>query len=105
MTYTIENEQITASIKSLGAELTSLKSKKTKIEYIWSGDNEYWGRHAPILFPIVGQVKDKTYFVEDEKYELPQHGFARDTEFEVINQQTDQITLELVSSEKTLRVF
>ena len=105
MTYTIENKHITASIKSLGAELTSLKSKETEIEYIWNGDKEYWGRHAPVLFPIVGQVKDKTYFVEGKKYELPQHGFARDTEFKVVNQQTNQITFELVFSEKTLKIY
>ncbi len=105
MIYTIENNQVTASIKSLGAELTSLKSKKTNIEYIWNGDIEFWGRHAPVLFPIVGQVKDKTYFVEGQRYELPQHGFARDTEFKVTDQQTDEITFELVYSQETLEIY
>lgn len=55
---TIENQQLIARFNTKGAELISLKSKESAIEYIWQGNPEYWARHAPVLFPIVGRLKD-----------------------------------------------
>ena len=57
MTVTIENGQLIAKIAEKGAELQSLQSRDTSREYIWQADPEYWGKHAPILFPIVIAMK------------------------------------------------
>jgi galactose mutarotase-like enzyme len=94
----IENSHLVVEIKSSGAEMTRIYSKKTKLEYLWNGDSSYWGRHAPVLFPIVGQVKDKTYTVDGSDFHLSQHGFARDAGFKIINQEVEEITFELISS-------
>ena len=51
-------------------------------EYLWQGDPAFWGRRAPILFPIVGKVADDTLRIEGKEYTMKQHGFARDAEFE-----------------------
>lgn len=59
MTYTIENEKFSVSIDRQGRELCSMRSKKTGIEYVWQADPHVWARHAPVLFPIVGRLKDK----------------------------------------------
>lgn len=64
--------------KKDGAELISIK--KDDIEMMHDGI-EFWQRHAPILFPIVGQLKDGTTIIEDKEYKMGQHGFARDMEF------------------------
>ena len=52
----IENDIISADIDLHGAELTSLKKQGSDEELIWTADKEYWNRHAPMLFPIVGKV-------------------------------------------------
>ena len=97
----ISNDKLTASIKQKGAELCSLVSKETEIEYMWQGNPEYWGRHAPVLFPIVGQVKEGEYEYRDRKYNLSQHGFARDQEFEIVYQTGNLVSLKLKASEES----
>lgn len=66
-------------INTLGAELQSLKYDGK--EYLWQGDPQFWGRRAPILFPIVGRLADDTLRIDGHEYKMKQHGFARDTEF------------------------
>ena len=56
MLYKAENEYFTLAVKEMGAELNSLKSKKTGIEYIWYGDESVWYGQSPILFPISGRL-------------------------------------------------
>ncbi len=105
MIHEISNSSVTAKIKEDGAELISFKSKSTNIEYMWNGNSEYWGRHAPVLFPIVGQVKNKTYYVDGKEFNLPQHGLARDQKFEVTTKESNAITFQLRYSEETLKVY
>ena len=56
MFYKAENDFFTLSVNEIGAELNSLKSKKTGIEYIWCGDESVWYGQSPILFPIIGRL-------------------------------------------------
>ena len=99
--FTIKNELVTASFKAQGAELTSFQLNDGLIEFLWQGNPEFWGRQAPVLFPIVGRLKDDTYRFEGQKYHLSQHGFARDQVFEMIEQTSDSIRFSLKSSEAT----
>lgn len=101
----IENERISADIDLHGAELTSLKKKESEEELIWIADKEYWGRHAPMLFPIVGKVWNGEYRVGEKTYNLPQHGFARDHEFKVLCHDNDSIVLYLESDAESLKVY
>ena len=84
MLYTLENEKFKIIANNNGAELSSISSKEDGIEYLWNGNKKYWGYHAPVLFPIVGKVKDGIYRVDGKEYNLPQHGLARVSEFELI---------------------
>lgn len=77
----LENKRFKVTVNEMGAELTSFYSKKDGTEYIWQADPAAWKRHAPILFPIVGRLKDKTYTVSGTAYEITQHGFGRDLEW------------------------
>lgn len=103
MITTITNGNLTAQIKHLGAELCSLKNENT--EYIWSGNPEFWGKHSPVLFPIVGTLKDNCYFYKNKKYELSRHGFARDMNFDLIGKTKNSATFSLKSSEKTFKNY
>ena len=101
MEITIQNAELIATFKSQGAELCSLKGKETRREYIWEGNPEFWGKHAPVLFPIVGTLKDNRYFYKDEFYALSRHGFARDMEFEVIDKKDSSVVFSLKANKQT----
>jgi galactose mutarotase-like enzyme len=105
LNYEIKNSFIKAKIKSFGAELNSLQKIDEDLEYIWQGDSKYWNRHSPILFPIVGRLKEDRYTYQNQKYNMTQHGFARDKEFEVIKNEVDFIEFRLKSDEKTLEIY
>ncbi len=87
MNITLENDDLKVEIKSKGAELCSIIKKDNGLQYMWSGDPSVWGKTSPILFPIVGTLKDDSYVYEDKSYILSRHGFARDAEFELTKQE------------------
>ncbi|MEV9594801.1 aldose 1-epimerase family protein [Aliarcobacter butzleri] len=105
MNYEIKNSFIKAQIKSFGAELNSLKKCDENFEYIWQANSKYWARHSPVLFPIVGRLKKDSYFYKNKKYSLSQHGFARDKEFEIVQNEADFIEFRLKSDEKSLEFY
>lgn len=105
MTVQIENDFLIATFAEDGAELISLKSKKNSIEYIWQGNPAFWGRHAPVLFPFVGRLKEDKYTYENQTYPMSQHGFARDSLFEVIEHGSALVSLSLKSSKETKKVY
>lgn len=105
MTVQLENEFLIATIAEAGAELVSLRSKSMNIEYIWQGNPAFWNRHSPILFPIVGRLKNNQYIYEGKTYHLPQHGFARDQLFQVIEQSDQSATFSLKSTKETYQYY
>ncbi|MBL0737443.1 aldose 1-epimerase family protein [Flavobacterium sp. GN10] len=104
MTTTISNSILKASIKHAGAELFSIKDNQNN-EYIWEGNPDFWGKHSPVLFPIVGTLKNNTYTIHGKEYHLPRHGFARDMDFELIEKTENKAVFSLKSSEETLRKY
>ena len=103
--FFIENQQIRLNIHPKGAELQSIFHKEYQTEYLWNGDPAFWGKHSPLLFPIVGTLKDNTYYYQDKPYTLSRHGFARDREFGVETRTPESITFLLKSDEATLQQF
>lgn len=104
MNTTISNSTLKASIKSAGAELFSLKDNQNK-EYIWEGNPDFWGKHSPILFPIVGTLKNNTYTANGNEYQLSRHGFARDMEFQLVEKTENSAVFSLESNEETLKKY
>jgi len=79
MLHTIENDYLKVTVSDHGAELTSVYDKAQDFERIWCADPAVWNRHAPVLFPFVGKVKDGAYRYNGNTYAMKtQHGFARD---------------------------
>lgn len=99
--YRIENDTMIAEFSTKGAECHRLYNKKTNIDYLWSGNEQFWARHAPILFPIIGRLKHNTYIFDEKSYEMNAHGFARDSIFTVFRQTKTMISFVLKSDEKT----
>jgi len=101
---TISNSTLSVSIKHAGAELFSIKNNNNK-EYIWEGNPDFWGKHSPVLFPIVGTLKNNTYTIDGKEYQLPRHGFARDMEFQLIEKTENSATFSLESTTETLKKY
>lgn len=102
MLYTLQNAELICGIETCGAELKSIKNKRTGREYLWNADPKYWNRTSPVLFPFVGAVKDKNYSYDGRTYNIGQHGFARDMEFSVMSSNDNEMWFELRESEETL---
>ena len=104
-TFLLENDTLRATIRSKSAELISIIKKETNVEYLWNGDARYWNWTSPILFPVVGMVRDKKYIYRDKSYPMSQHGFARDYEFELVSQTDNEIWFAFASSEETRQIY
>src|SRR5689334_1746498 len=101
----LENGNLIIKTKAEGAELTSIVTKSNNFNYLWNGDPAFWGRHAPILFPIVGRLIENKYLINNKLYELSQHGFARDMHFKLVHKTENELTYELKNNEDTLSKF
>lgn len=104
--YMISNDYLEVGVNVKGAEVVHLSSQKTGNEYMWSGDDKYWNRVSPVLFPFVGKLQGQRYQYEGRWYEnIPQHAFARDREFQVLEQTQEEIWFELRSDEETKELY
>ena len=99
----LANKNLSVAINEKGAELQSIQLNG--LEYLWQADARFWAKHSPVLFPIVGELKDGKYIFNDKEYKLPRHGFARDKIF-TANQTTPRsVVLSLQDDSETLAVF
>ncbi|KIC94704.1 aldose 1-epimerase family protein [Flavihumibacter solisilvae] len=103
----LKNDHLIASIHPKGAELQELINPATQVNYMWSGDPAWWGKFSPVLFPIVGTLKDNTYIFNGQQYSLPRHGFARDRTFlaEQISETAALFTLQDDSETRAVYPF
>lgn len=103
---TIENEFLRVSVNRIGAELFSVYDKKQKTEILWQGNPNFWGSRAPVLFPIVGGLKNDTMHYQGANYSIPKHGIIRrNDQLQLIEERPYSITYQLISSEHTLKVY
>lgn len=101
----IENEHLRASFSAKGAELQHLTGIDSGTEYLWNGDPAYWAKFSPVLFPVVGALRDNYYTYEGVSYNLPRHGFARDMVFDVEKTGRQELLFTLQHSAATLKVY
>ena len=97
--YSISNDKYSLTVSDHGAEITSLL--KNGKELMWNANPEFWGRTSPVLFPQVGAVWEKKYRFGGKTYEMGQHGFARDMDFDLVSETGDELVFELKDSEET----
>lgn|SRR5690606_2567574 len=103
--YTIQNEYLTVVIQDTGAEISSIKDNHSK-EYIWQADPNIWGSHAPVLFPIIGALKNGTYTYDGVLYGVPKHGFIRNNKnLKVLKHSKSTLQLQYIYSDETLKNY
>lgn len=101
----IENDVLTVIINEQGAELDRIYHKKFSLDYLWEADPAFWAKKSPVLFPIVGGLKNNKYIFEGWSYELGRHGFARESLFKLVDHSNTSASFKLSSSEKTRAVY
>ena len=100
----LKNDELSLLIAEHGAELQSISDKNGR-EYLWQADPKYWGKHSPMLFPIVCGLWNDTYRVDGKEYRMRRHGFGQTMDYKVISKSPSHITLALTDSEATLRDY
>ena len=99
----LSNGTLNVTIAEHGAELRSVI--KNGIEYMWQADPKFWGKTSPVLFPLVGASPNGEYILNGKAYPMPQHGFARDCEFDIVEKGNDYAVFSLKSNEDTLKIY
>src|SRR6201991_1996315 len=94
--HTIRSNGISATVKAAGAELCSLKNAQ-ELELLWQAGTE-WPRHAPLLFPIVGRLKNDELRHGGKVFPMTQHGFARDLRFDWLDRGAGSCKLVLADN-------
>jgi len=106
MTFTLSNSQLELSVLKTGLEICSVISQKTGTEYIWQADPQIWGSHAPVLFPIIGALKNGRFRFDGDLYELPKHGIVRyNDSIELIEKTDNSLLFSLSWSKETLKQY
>jgi len=105
MLYHIENEHLFCAVDDNGAQLHSVRDRASKTEFLWQGDPAVWYGQAPVLFPIVGRLRDDRYRWQGQEYTLPKHGFARKSLFRLLERSGAQASFLLESSGATRAMY
>jgi galactose mutarotase-like enzyme len=100
----LDNGVIRITVNPHGAELCSLVHLENNLEYIWQAGKE-WPKHSPVLFPIVGSLKDDVYYHNDNAYTMTRHGFARDKNFSLMEQGPHRLMFRLQDDEETRKIY
>jgi galactose mutarotase-like enzyme len=103
--FLLENDFLKAEVSVKGAELQSLFHKVHQLNYLWNGNPAIWPKHSPVLFPIVGELKNNTYYYQGKPYKMGRHGFARDKDFILEKQTPTELLFLLRSDAETKKVY
>ncbi len=103
--YQIESNSLIVQITSKGAEMKRLFSRDWHRELLWLGDEKTWNRSAPVLFPVVGKLKDDEYQLKGRTFKMTQHGFARDFEFKCTECGSTEAEFLLVATQESFNQY
>lgn len=101
---TLHSDRLTVVISPLGAEVQSMTTP-SGTELMWQADKAIWGRHAPLLFPIIGRLRNQKYKLGERTIHISQHGFGRDSLFTVVRSSETEAVFALEDSETTRAVY
>ncbi|WP_031527081.1 aldose 1-epimerase family protein [Dyadobacter crusticola] len=106
MEYSIENEFLRIAVQQAGAELRRIQSTVTGLDFMWNADPDVWPSYAPVLFPVIGAIKNGFARYNGKDYAVPRHGIVRNNPEVILLEQTESsLTFGLKSSEQTLEIY
>ena len=86
MARVLENERILIEVEERGSQLVRIYDKKNSREVLWNADPAFWPKHSPLLFPMIGACYEKKYRINGKEYNMPNHGFAWNSDFVFVNE-------------------
>jgi galactose mutarotase-like enzyme len=106
MKHSIESADLQVEVNPIGMELSSIRSKHSNQEYLWQGNPEFWTGQAPVLFPIIGALKNGQFNFQGKSYELPKHGFVRNSSKpKLIESGENYLKMGMTWDEETLKMY
>ena len=105
MIHTLENAHLKIEVNSVGAQLSSIVSKRTGVEYLWQGDPAYWTGRAYNLFPFIGRMYEGVFDYQGKRYPSRAHGLARYFEFALESKTENCLTFLFCDSEETKKEY
>ena len=100
----IGNEHLSVEVSPRGSEMQSITTSDGQ-SWLWDGDPAFWNGRSPVLFPIVGKAPNDHVSVDGRRYPMGQHGFARRSEFALVESGADFCRFELKSSQASRSVY
>ena len=101
--FTLGNDVLAVRVSNMGAELQSVV--RDGVERMWCGDPAVWGRRAPLLFPLIGRLRDGWYALDGRRIDAPTHGFCRDRAFDAEQVSDTEARFTTVADEQTRAVY
>jgi galactose mutarotase-like enzyme len=102
--YTIQSDEITIKIDSLGSQPKRIISAEMK-EYLWTGNPSIWKDSAPLLFPFIGRFQNQKYTLDNKEHPATIHGFIAKREFTVIKHEKETLEMIYYSTEKDQETY
>ena len=103
--HQVENGFLKITARESGAELTSVINKINGIEHLWQADPQFWTWHSPVLFPVVGRCLNDEITIDGRKYNMEKHGFARKSQFKLLELGKTRMVFSLKESAETLEAY
>ncbi|AUC81231.1 aldose 1-epimerase family protein [Lacinutrix sp. Bg11-31] len=104
--FELSNSILKIKVKPIGAELCEISSVKNNTQFMWDANPDIWGSFAPNLFPIIGALKDETYFYKGTKYNMPKHGFVRHSkDIKLVKETKNSLSFSLTYNEDLLKIY
>ena len=103
--HQLENNYLRVIAREHGAELTSIVDKKNNIEHLWQADPQFWGWHAPVLFPVIGRCLNDEIEIDGEQFRMAKHGFARNANFRLLDLTETSIVFSLKNNEQWQKIY
>lgn len=102
----LQNELLKININKIGAELCEISSTKNGTQFMWNADPEVWANYAPNLFPIIGMLKNESYYFEGDEFKLSKHGFVRNNRnFQIVEVSENSVCVKLTYDEDLLKIY
>ena len=103
--YQLKNNFLSVGVENTGAQLVSLYSPKTQMEYLWQPGHETWAHSSMLLFPNPGRIAHDRIIVGGKVYPATMHGFADNMTFALVEQSDEKLVLELKDNDYTRKYF
>jgi galactose mutarotase-like enzyme len=106
MIFEIKNDKLQIAVKQTGAELCDIRSTVTGQDFMWNGDPDIWGSTSPVLFPVIGAIKNGFVKYKGSEYAVPRHGFVRNnTKVRLVERSEHSLTFGLDSDAELLKIY